>query len=245
MILLIKLEATRFEKHREKAWTCADELTPHGKKLAMDAFQKVNVRDYNIEITTQGDTYCCVVNRLTSSNKYTTLIPGNDTNGSFFGTCNCGVPRVDGLPCQHMIAVCKSGRIEGLDESNVMPYWWHTSHWRNQYPQGVSVGSNFSIDTMRHGEDDQKYKLCPAISGPNKAGRPKLDKRHTSLMEQAMEKTKKKNRAKEAKKQASSTVTEVGKGKKRKADTETHAPKKKQVATDGTKRVSERQRKKK
>ena len=46
-------------------------------------------------------------------------------------------------------------------------------------------------------------------------------------------------------KQASSTVTEVGKGKKRKADTETHAPKTKQVATDGTKRVSERQRKKK
>ena len=122
-------------KHREKAWTCADELTPHGKKLAMDAFQKVNVRDYNIEITTQGDTYCCVVNRLTSSNKYTTLIPGNDTNGSFFGTCNCGVPRVDGLPCQHMIAVCKSGCIKGLDESNVMPYWWHTSHWRKQYPQ--------------------------------------------------------------------------------------------------------------
>ena len=186
-----------------------------------------------------------MVNRLTSSNKYTTHIPGTDTNGSFFGTCNCGVPRVDGLPCQHMIAVCKSGRIDGLDESNVMPYWWHTSHWRKQYPQGVSVGSNFSIDTMRAGEQDKKYKLCPAISGPNKAGRPKLDKRHTSLMEQAIEKEKKKYQAKDAKKQASSTVTEVGKGKKRKPDTETHAPSKKQVDTDGTKRVSERQRKKK
>ncbi len=55
-----------------------------------------------------------------------------------------------------------------------------------------------------------------------------------------------KNQAKEAKMQASSTVTEVGKGKKRKVDTETHhAPSKKQVATDGTKRVSECQRKKK
>jgi len=41
-------------------------------------------------------------------------------------------------------------------------------------------------------------------------------------------------------------VTEVGKGKKRKTETETHhAPSKKQVATDGTKRVSERQRKNK
>ena len=41
-------------------------------------------------------------------------------------------------------------------------------------------------------------------------------------------------------------MTEVGsKWRKRKADTETHAPRMKQVATDGTKRVSERQRKKK
>ena len=30
LILLIKLEAMRFDKHREKAWTCANELTPHG-----------------------------------------------------------------------------------------------------------------------------------------------------------------------------------------------------------------------
>ncbi len=137
----------------------------------------------------------------------------------------------------------KSGRIEGLDESNVMPYWWHTSHWRKQYPQGVSVGCNFFIDTMRAREQDKKYKLCPAISGPRKTGRPKLDKRQNSLMEQAMEK-KKKNQAKEAKKQASSKVTEAGEEKKRKADTETHAPCKKQVATDSTKRVLERQRKK-
>ncbi len=74
-----------------------------------------------------------------------------------------------------------------------------------------------------------------------------MDKRHKSVMEQAMEKKKKKHQAKETKKQASSTVTEVGKGKKRKTETETHhAPLKKQVATDGTKRrVLERQRKNK
>jgi hypothetical protein len=41
-------------------------------------------------------------------------------------------------------------------------------------------------------------------------------------------------------------VTEIGEGKKRKTDTETHAPWKKQVATvDGTKRVLEHQKKKK
>ena len=57
LILLIKLEAMQFDKHREKAWTRADELTPHGKKLAYEAFERVNICDYLIEITTQGDTY--------------------------------------------------------------------------------------------------------------------------------------------------------------------------------------------
>ena len=73
--------------------------------------------------------------------------------------------------------------------------------------------------------------LCPAISGPNKAGRPKIDKRRTSFMDQAIEKKKKPNQAKDAKKKASSPVTEVARGKKRKRDD-----------TDGTKRVSQRQR---
>jgi hypothetical protein len=255
LILLIKLEAMRFDKHREKAWTWADELTPHGKKLAKEAFERVNIRDFLIEISTNGDEYCCIVNRLTSSNRYTTRIPGTDTNGSFFGTCTCGVPRVDGLPCQHMIAVCKSGRIEGLDESNVMPYWWHTSHWRKQYPQGMSVGCNFSIDTLRAGEQDKKYKLCPAISGPKKTGRPKSDKRHKSLMEQAMEKKKKPN-TKWTTKHKVTKVREEDKKKantkKRKAGTATHASQKndlvqlvlkEQIATDGTKRVTQRKRK--
>jgi len=222
-----------------------DELTPKGTQLARDAFQRVNVRDYCIDIREEGDTYVCFVNRLTSSNLYNTRVPMNDTNGSFFGTCTCGVPQVDGLPCQHMIAVCKSGRIEGLNESNVMPYWWHTSHWRRQYPARVSVGSNFSIDTMRTGEQDHKYKLCPAISGPKKAGRPKLDKRRISFMEQAMEKKKKGGDAKVVEKQFSLelTTTTAGKEKKRKANTETCAPKKKDAVMDGTKRVSARQRK--
>ena len=65
LILMIKLEATWFEKHRENAWNCDDELTPHGQKLAKDAFQKVNVSDYEIEISSEGDMYCCVVNCLT------------------------------------------------------------------------------------------------------------------------------------------------------------------------------------
>ncbi len=33
LILMIKLEANRFENHRNNAWNCEDHLTPHAKKL--------------------------------------------------------------------------------------------------------------------------------------------------------------------------------------------------------------------
>ena len=65
-----------------------------------------------------------------------------DDYGSHFGTCTCGVPKVDGIPCLHMVAICKSNRIEGLNENNIMPFWYHTSHWRKQYPEGTSVDSS-------------------------------------------------------------------------------------------------------
>ena len=47
-------------------------------------------------------------------------------DGSVFGGCSCGVPNTDGIPCHHMIAVVKSGRIDGLTPTNAMPFWWTT-----------------------------------------------------------------------------------------------------------------------
>jgi hypothetical protein len=102
------------------------------------------------------------------------------------------------------------------------------------------------MEMMKNGVRDDRYKLCPAISAANKTGRPKLDKRHKSIMEQVTEKKKKQHQTKEAKNKVTQMATTSGKGKKRKAnDTKTKAPlKKKQAAMDGTKRVSERQRRK-
>ena len=78
---------------------------------------------------------------------------------------------------------------------------------------------NFSTEMIKNGERDDRYKLCPAISGPNKTGRPKLDKWHKSFMEQATEKKKKQHQAKEAKNKVTTEATTYhGKGKKRKAE---------------------------
>jgi hypothetical protein len=56
----------------------------------------------------------CCVNRIVSTNQYTCHIPMVAGEESHFGSCTCGVPKVDGIPCMHMIAIYKSSRIQGL-----------------------------------------------------------------------------------------------------------------------------------
>jgi hypothetical protein len=189
LYLLLQLEGKRYGEHRDKAWNWSEELTPHGKQLVKTAFADVNLREYELTINPEGNRYCCVVNRIVSPNKYTCWFHVIEENGSIFGDCSCGVPRVDGIPCRHMVAVCKSKKIDGLNETNIMPVWWHTTHWRRQYPQGTSVENNVSIETLRNTtRPSQEFCLCPAFSSGKKPGRPKEEKRHKSAMEKAMEK---------------------------------------------------------
>ena len=63
----------------------------------------------------------------------------------------------------------KSYRIEGLNETNIMPIWWHTSHWRRQYPADSVVWSTVDIESLRNAAASTKsnhmeFKLCPPYS---------------------------------------------------------------------------------
>jgi len=188
-ILLLKLEGERFGKHRDLAHKHSEILTPHGMKLMTKAFKDVNPREFEIYINPQGDRLSCRVNRIISPNIYTCWFHAIEQEGSLFGDCTCGVPRVDGIPCEHMVAVCKSKKIDGLNENNIMPLTYHTSLWRKQYPSGVSVTCVTNIDDLRRASNpSNKFMLCPAISAPRKAGRPKVMKRIKSSQELAMEK---------------------------------------------------------
>ena len=201
LILLLDLEGKRYNAHCDNAWSCTDILTPYGKKLLVGAFDQVNFRDFEIAVTQQGDMWCCHINRIVSTNLYTCHIPMvADDYGSHFGTCTCGVPKVDGIPCLHMVAICKSNRIEGLNENNIMPFWYHTSHWRKQYPEGTSVDSSHitMLQLKENYEASKELKLCPGFSAPRKGGRPSLNKRHKSCMEIASEKKKAKTGGKTA-----------------------------------------------
>jgi len=165
MILLLKLESKRFSMNREKAWSWKEVLTPHGKTLMEKVFRNVNPRDYSITVEGSSTSNKCYVTKNVSQYNYVCWFPVEyDDDGSLFGGCSCGVPNTDGLPCHHMVAVVKSYKIEGLNETNVMPIWWHTSHWRKQYPWECQYVCNFDMERLRNSTTakvEKAYVLCP------------------------------------------------------------------------------------
>ncbi len=49
--------------------------------------------------------------------------------GSHFGGCTCGKANTEGVPCHHMVAVVKSGRVKTLTPNNCMLKWWTIEMW--------------------------------------------------------------------------------------------------------------------
>jgi hypothetical protein len=144
--LLIKMSCERYNKHMERAWKWNELLTPRGKKLRDESFKNVNFRDYHITITetngnqweNDGTRWNCSVGYRNNLEKLC-YFEQNPHYPSLFGGCECRAPEVDGIPCHHMIAVVKSGRIDGLTVDNAMPEWWTTELWRQQYPKNSGV----------------------------------------------------------------------------------------------------------
>jgi len=123
VILLIKLEGECFNWHKQKAWERDNQLLMElGLELMEEAFADVYIRDFQINITNKNTVHTCTVSRMKSTNEYTVSIPTKDTMGSRFGSCTCGKPTKDGVPCKHMVAIVKTSKIEGLNRIQIMSY---------------------------------------------------------------------------------------------------------------------------
>jgi hypothetical protein len=124
LILLLKLEAKRYADNKEQAWQWIEVLTHHRPKLCNNAFKSINPRDYTISIESKENKYECSVSSNKTGNTYYCWFPRTYNNeNSLFGGCSCRVANTDGIPRSHMCVVVKSYRIEGLNETNIMPIW--------------------------------------------------------------------------------------------------------------------------
>ena len=200
IILIVKAEAERFNKFKQKAWDRDDQLlSEKGLELMEEAFEGVDIHEFRVTINREETHDQCTISRKTSKNIFTVTIPIEcDYVGSRFGTCTCGVPAKDGVPCKHMVAIVKSSAIPGLTRVQIMPYWWTAAHWRAQYAADMYCSAAISISSIKaNTRPDDKLRYCPSFLAGNKKGRPKKNVRQKSLVDLIEESaTKKRKRRK-------------------------------------------------
>jgi hypothetical protein len=199
-LILLKKESTRYNKQCNLAWNHAKILTPKGMVLMEEAFQNVNVQDFKVHLTEKDDQHTANVSKKsTNERKYSMIIPKNDTLGSRFGKCTCGFPKKEGIPCRHMVAVSKLGRIDGLTRTAVMPLWYTTAQWRNQFPKNTYIDTNQLLQSIKaNSTPHDELRYCPNLLGPQKKGHPKKDKCKKSIADHIKESAKKKCRTSKA-----------------------------------------------
>ncbi len=82
LIILIKLEGSKFVYYKQKAWERDEILTNHGLELIEEAFQDVNQMEWRINIVKCDNFHRITVSRMTSTKEYKVIIPVEETMGS-------------------------------------------------------------------------------------------------------------------------------------------------------------------
>ena len=162
-------------------------LTPKGMDLMKDAYEDVNIREYtlNMQQNMSSQTFNILVSKNTNgAREFLVTLPKVAFKGSLFGTCTCGVPAKEGVPCKHMVVIVKSSVIPGLSRSGIMPHFWSTAHWQEQYPLNVECNTDIcmvNVKLMAHKHGEMRY--CPDWTAGGKRGRPKKSDKVMTVMD--------------------------------------------------------------
>jgi hypothetical protein len=182
-LIILKKESTRYNKQQNLAWNHEHMLTPKGMELTEEAFNNVKVQNFKVYLTENENEHTAIVSKKsTSHRKYSVKIPKSATLGSRFGKCTCGFPKKEGIPCQHMVAVCKLGSIDGLTKTAIMPHWYTTAQWCNQFLEYLCIHTHQTLKSIKaNSTPHDELRYCPKWLGPQKKGRPKKYKHKKSI----------------------------------------------------------------
>ncbi len=195
-LILLKKESTRYDKQLSLAWNHARVLTTKGMELMDEAFNNVKVQEFKVHLTEHKNEHIANVSKnSTSHREYSVNILKSDTFGSRFEKCTRGFPKIKGIPCQHMVATQKLGRIDGLTRAAVMPHWYTTAQWCSQFPENTCIDTQQTLKSIKVNStphDDLCY--CPNWLGPQRKGHSKKDKCKMSIADYVQQSAKKKRR---------------------------------------------------
>ena len=163
MLVLLKGDSDRFEKYKKQAWERTQLLTPCGMIEMEEAYKDMNQREYRLDVIKVENGHVEKVSKTNANAKqFVMFIPKEETLGSRFESCTCGVPVTERIPCRHIVVLAKSNVIYGLTRVNTMPLWWTTAQWRNQFPIEATMRSDISMNVIktRHA-CDELLQYCP------------------------------------------------------------------------------------
>ena len=96
MLVLLKGDSVRFEKYKKQAWERTQLLTPRGMIEMEEAYKDVNQREYRLDVTEVENGHVAKVSKTNANAKqFVVFIPEEETLGSHFGSCTCGVPATE------------------------------------------------------------------------------------------------------------------------------------------------------
>ena len=161
-ILLLKLKSDRFAKQQTVAWNHDGYFLLFGQQM-FDEIAGANTTE--CWVSTEEDEYFHIGKvKITINNKSperTVKIPKENINNLTFGMCSCGVLQVDSVPCIHMMAIAKSGQVNGMTVEDLMPWCWMTRQWRLQLPKELCVLANIIMSSLKEKFDpDMKIQYC-------------------------------------------------------------------------------------
>jgi hypothetical protein len=164
-----------------------------------DIFARCDPSIYRIQVTDHPDHLMFVVSKIAATTReYGVMIPREaQEHGSLFGSCACGFLKKEGIPCDHMVAIVRAGRIPNMTRVTLMPYWYTREQWKLQFPKEFVYRADMTLDNIRKSDCiDERMKYCPSLMAPKKKGRPKKEVRKLGITDHVPQAVAKRRRKK-------------------------------------------------
>jgi hypothetical protein len=127
-LLILRKEGHRFlqgqsDTHKVSRFSnCL--LTPKGIAIMEEIFVKCDPSIYRMQMTNHPIYHKFVISKKsTAMREYIVILPKMPLDhGSRFGSCTCGFPGKEAIPCNHMVAIVKQGAVPNLTRVKLMPF---------------------------------------------------------------------------------------------------------------------------
>ncbi len=156
-----------------------------------EGFKHFNTAMFKIHVMEMEDCHATTVSKKSASKwECTVIIP----------KCTCGYPKKKGIHCQHVLALCKLGRIHGLSRIAIMPYCYTTAQWHNQYPEDRIIDTHLTLKSIKANSTPQdNICYCSTWATTQKKGHLKKETHRKSFADHIEQLAKQKHRTKNTK----------------------------------------------